>query len=343
MNLRVLLRFMMAWLAMAVGLSNSLAQDDQAAVDAFLTMTKNTVLSCDTLVVLDYPKSDDPESLYAAEKPIVAPVDLSECQKKLKPVRFDKPLVPFFQMMSDYSTTGSALGLSDSERETRRKKFDEMMVRVPQQVKTGLNPFVDYCRSLKPKVASDKRRICYFGAFSDQTKAPAVAAFSAMANGTIKSEALCSAEPMNKKTIKDPEFQSFVSATENALSWTDIRQSLIGDGFSCSDANGRDSCERWVLSIQLDIKEYYRGQSEWPKGIYETDFIVPRQLNIYRGKWFLPGPPNRAQICNYNKVKKESNCKPMQPKRGTDSGICMAPEDWHVFYGVPMLINGMIK
>jgi hypothetical protein len=159
-----------------------------------------------------------------------------------------------------------------------------------------------------------------------------------MANGPMRVEALCAPSPLRKQAKIEPEFNPFMTLPGNELKWSAIKKSLIDDGFSCSKYDEADRCERWVLSVHLNALKDIREEKF--RGIYGDDLITPRILTVYEGKWFEPGP-TRGPLCEFDKVTKKVTCPLKIPQRGTKEGICMVPEDWHAFYGVPLILNGI--
>jgi hypothetical protein len=307
--------------------------DEEDLRNALFQMTKNTELSCETLLVLDYPKVKDRAQLIATSKPVEAPVNLSDCNKKVKATIFDKALSPLFELLGSDTEINTSGEVSEDERNAQAQKVAAKYAKLQLNTKEQLDPFVDYCKKFEPKAQSDMMRVCYFGAPNKQTKGPARAAFLAMANNTLGDEALCAKDPLKNGRKIPAEFRAFLGSATTNFTWKDIRKSLSADGFACSNVNDSDSCQRWVLSIVLiELKE---ENGEQPAGIYGTAAVTPRQLTVYKGDWFITGPPGRSRCADHN-VKKGEKC---EPKRGVADGVCMVSEDWHTFYGTAAILN----
>jgi hypothetical protein len=275
--------------------------------DAFRDLTKNTELSCKTLVVLDYPKQDGEFTIANMVYPVASPVDVSDCQNKITATTFDKPLAPLIDLMKDDSTTATKGKLSESEREAKSKKEAEALVSLPQLVKVGLDPFVDYCRTIEPKVAPTMMRVCYFGGTASKTTGPAKALFEVMANNSVQEGPLCAPDPLKRGDKIEPEFQTFMHPNNNEMTWPDVRKSLSDNGFSCSMENQRDGCQRLVLAVHLEYASTFAVSKTNDNELltYNPDFILIRQLFAYGGASpeLEDSPPARGSkngICVYN-------------------------------------------
>ncbi len=304
-------------------------------------LTRLTQLSCETLVVIDHKSTQKQWSLENMGAPVEVNADLSDCRSKLQSMMLDKAFAPLFKYLEASSGASGYDNSEDTKAEMQMRKIQQN--RQNQKLKEGmkerLQPFVDMCRNLTPKAANDDKRVCYFGAFGQNAANPARAAFRTMTeHRLLDGEAVCAQDPLKRDQATEPEFQNFIDASQDRLSWKEARASLVRDGFLCTSDKDNDGCRRMVLGIWLDLPQDLEGM----KGaIFGKDLIMPRQLSVYNGKWFITGPPSLGEDCVQDKKPKNFVCAEKKPKRGTKQGICMVGEDWHTFYALPLIINGM--
>jgi hypothetical protein len=314
-------------------------KDATAQLDAFRQMAEKTVLSCETLVVLDYKSLDSGFSIDDMAPSDEVPFDLSFCKKNLASKPFGRALDSFLDSLADSEEDShpTPKPLSRNELDVLTKKRKEVALKVAQATKVELNPFVEFCRTTEPKAKAGNTRVCYFGAFGSNSGGPARAVFEAMASNALRGEALCSSDPIDRKKPAPPEFNLFLDAKDKRRDWKSIKDSLITDGFTCEKGDESEGCRRWILAVYLAALD--NKTNDTAVGMYGRDFITPRELAVYKGKWFIPGPYGRLRCA---KLKDQSGelCDSSKPIRGTEGGICLVPEDWHTFMYVGMGLNG---
>lgn len=312
-------------------------EDEKKLIDDFRLMVEKTILSCETLVIVDYKVSDKAFSFEKMGPSQPVKFDVAACKKMLREEKFGKALGPYWDSMANaFKDPGpSDHPLSEDELKSLNKERDAADLKVAKAVKSELDSFVGYCRVVEPKPLKGMARVCYFGAYTSKSDAPARAVFDAMAHDRLGSEALCAADPIDRKEQPLPEFASFLEPKDQLTSWKSIRKSLVSDGFSCTKGKDYDGCKRWILAVHLGDEN--SKATEAKDGLYGHDFITPRELVVYKGRWYIPGPFGRpASDC------KKKPC-PAGPLRGSSEGICMAPEDWHIFIYIPMMLNSPLE
>jgi hypothetical protein len=320
--------------------ANAEENGDDSPVNYLSNLTRLTLLSCETLIVLDYKNTQKQWSFENMGTPVEVNADLSDCRLKLQSMMLDKAFAPVFQYLEAASRASGNDNSEDTKAEMQMRKTQQN--RQNQKLKEGmverLQPIVDMCRNLTPKAANGDKRVCYFGAFGQNAANPARAAFRAMAeNRLIDGEAVCARDPLRRNQATEPELQNFIGASEDRLSWKEARASLGQDGFLCNSDKDNDRCSKMVLGIWLDLPMAV----EMKGATFGKDYIMPRLLSVYNGDWFITGPGNYREDCIQDKTSKKFVCTEKKPKRGTKQGICMVGEDWHTFYGLPIIMNGI--
>ena len=297
--------------------------EDAQQLESFRRMVDRTVLSCDTLVVLDYKILEEGFSFAVSGAAQQVNIDLASCRTNLGEIGFGNALGPFIDLMGSESADANPPEYPLTEEELKRlqKESNAASLKAALAVKAQLNSYVDYCRIVEPKPAKGLSRACYFGAYAPKASGPARAAFEAMAHGTLGGEALCTANPIEREKPHPPEFTEFLGREASLMGWKSIRKALTADGFTCEKGQRSDGCSKWVMAVHLgavDAKDV-----ENSVGLYGNAYITPRVLSVYNGDWQTAGFTSAGD----------------KPKRGTKTGICMVPEDWHTFLGAPLLLN----
>lgn len=322
--------------------ANAEENGDDSATNYLRDLTKLTQLSCEALVVVDYKSTQKQWSFENMGTPVEVSADLSDCRLKLQPMLLEKAFAPLFKYLEASSGASGYDNSEDTKAEMQMRKIQQN--RQNQKLKEGmkerLQPFVDMCRNLTPKAANGDKRVCYFGAFGQNAANTARAAFRTMTeNRLLDGEAVCARDPLERNQATEPELQNFIDASQDRLSWKEARASLTRDGFLCTSDRDNDRCGKLVLGIWLDSPMAI----EMKGAIFGKDVIVPRQLSVYKGNWFITGPPSLGEDCVRDTKTKKYVCAEKKPKRGTKQGICMVGEDWHTFYGLPLIINGILE
>ena len=330
--------FTASFFAICLATSPTMAQDKAEDVAAN-NLGRLTQLSCETLVVADYKTDTSESSSFTMGVPEYVDVDLTECRKYLRPHTLESALRPLFEEFDKQAGAPEDDPSEDteSERKARIAKRDADNKRISLAVKANFEPIVESCRHLQPQPKNGVQRVCYFGAFNPDAGNPARAAFRAMAENRLQEpEAVCTADPLQRDKRTEPEIQEFITPPDLTLAWKNIRASLARDGFSCQSTEDSDGCGRMVLGIHLNMVG--EGTVADDTTLFGKDGIVPRILSVYNGKWFVPGPYGRGS-CAKRKDELTVRCVDGEPLRGTKDGICMVPEDWHVFGHLLFFLN----
>jgi hypothetical protein len=323
----------------AIGPATAQENTEETASNNWGDTTRLTQLSCDTLVVADYKAVTPKSSSLASGVPEYVDVDLTKCQKNLKPQTLESALRPLLEEFDAQVATPEDNPSEDteSERKARIAKRDADNKRISLAVKANFEPFVKSCRNIQPKPKNGVHRVCYFGAFNPEAGNPARAAFRAMAENRLQEpEAVCTADPLRRDKRTEPEFQEFITYPDLTLAWKIVRASLARDGFSCESDEDSDGCGRMVLGIHLNMVG--EGTDADNTTLFGNDGVVPRFLRVYNGKWYVLGPYGGVS-CEKGKDESTARCVDSEPLRGTKDGICMVPEDWHIFGHLVFFLN----
>jgi hypothetical protein len=301
----------------ALFILSSTTDAEQNLADGFKSMLGNFEASCENMVLAES-ISEDNDILGAARK---LPFDVAACEKILHPVSVEKIYAPLLKQYSqiDLRHTSNFLIV----RKMRNLVLDFQNKRMIKTLHVNALSLAEACRKASVGINQGKSHLCYFGAPDSHSSDIFKVLFNTMLADTLPSnETLCSPQPLEKRSAVSIEFKRMLGKGNRSQSWPKIQNSIIADGFYCRE----DSCTRPIFGIVLP------AQKQIATADSNLGFaIVPRLLQIYRGKWSVVGPPS---FC----IAKDGKGRCSQPSRGVGEGICIAKEDGHMwgylFYGM---------
>lgn len=297
-------------------------------------------VSCETLLITEY----EGDAFLGQGKPRIVPFDMAECARQLASTEFSTYLQPLFDGMAlvdanPLLTREELAKETLAEMEQRLKKAHERMALMQDDLQRNIRPLVSLCRELGEKYNGRQNRVCFFGAPSTSAGQPFRALFRAMVDNTQPSnETLCAPDPIGRDKHVVPELLSFLGANENTLSWADIQQSLLNDKFECRGEGYLGGCSRSLMTLAIPSTHAKEKDGNFESfAAKDGAVIIPRVLTAYRGSWQTIGP---GPYCLFDAEGKAiDDCEPPAPQRGSEGGICLTNEDWHVWSRMIYLLN----
>jgi hypothetical protein len=322
---------MLKWLAVAVwvlmGIGAKSAFAETMSLEQLERAYGNYEASCENMTLF---RSESAELDFTG-KVKVLPIDVEQCRKLLKPIRINDIMRPFFQMIvRSEQTSISKLRIVRAVRRLVEEHRQKNMVR---SLHVNAQPLANACIAVAEGRESNANLTCYYGGPTSKSGKPFRAIYQAMLDHKLPDlETICSPEPITSKTASTTTFSGFLTDGAIPLTWDELQTSLKSDGFLC----GQDHCQRNILGIVS------------PKGKMSNELVdksgangkpafglVPRYLEIYRGDWHVIGP--HGYCLSDANGKEEGDCS--RPANGVQKGICLASEDWHVWFRVVVAVN----
>jgi hypothetical protein len=291
----------------AFGIFAQTAKSDTDLSEAFLG---NYEIACENIVAARL--KDQTDVIGPAQ---ILPFNLDSCQKALRQRHVNPLLKPIIAPIKEVGDAADAV-FSKTQADALKKAVKDF--------RFALQDVVELCRELSG-LDKDSTVICFVGAPSPSSSSVFRGLFSAMLKNSLTSSGtVCTAEPITKSSVSTAEFGEMVQSKTETLRWPEVEQTLVNEGFSCSD----DLCFRGLMAI-LPNPEFEESEISLPR-----DFLlIPRQMKIYRGAW---KPASPFSICG---LAGDRRCA--APELGTKNGICMSAEDGHTWGHTSILFNAI--
>jgi hypothetical protein len=328
----------MFWLGASIGLATAQTSEEESPLLALERMFFEIEVSCDGLVVAEF---DDWESIFkSGVKPRRIEFNPTTCAMLFKPTQFTVYIQPLLNFAAKWQLGQPPLdkfpgSASETDRENRRAQSNYEMGVMQDSLQKNIAPLVSICRQMGSKTDDRSIRVCYLGVPGASAGLRFRSLFRTMFNNAQSmDETVCAPDPITQDKAIVPEIRDFLDAGEKSLTWPQVQDSLRGDGFACRGEGYLGRCSRGfvMLAIAPSSKLTAGTHAQWPS---DSDaVIIPRQLSIYKGYWQKIGP----STCLVGSGDKDPDgCR--SPSRGSESGICTAGEDWHVWGHVLFLFN----
>ncbi len=289
-------------------------------------VSKGISVSCETLEVYQYKG----EISVAPTNAHQVKVDLVGCQQALKPTNGNLLLKPLLDGMENSSASNSTEfdTLTEEQKQKLRNDIELAQKRISDEVQIRARSLLETCLRQGAKIPKSQNMICYFGAPTAASGAAFKAVYETMVKHSLPEfHSLCAPDPITKSTKIEHEFIQLQKSAIEPISWKQIRQSIENDGFFCRDET---RCEKWILQVNLPSIYAEKDLSNISMERYP---LFLRYLEIHGGEGHTVGPPS------FCRSETHGGCESENPERGTKSGICMAAEDWHIWFHIQMLLN----
>ncbi len=318
---------MVKWLLLVgvlLGIGVSCARAETTSVEELERAYGNYEASCQNLMLV---KSESAEVDFTG-KVKVLPIDVERCGRILKPLQMNDVFRPLFVMASKVDETPFS-----KQRVLRKIQQLVEAWRQKNMVKSlhvNAQPLANACASVAAGQEKEANAMCYFGGPIVDSGKPFKAIYQAMLDHALPDlETVCSPEPITSKTASTMTFSEFLTDKEMSLAWEELQTSLKSDGFQCD----QDHCQRNILGIVVPKAKMLDNTSD--ANGKPAFGIIPRYLEIYRGEWHRIGPGYSCML--EQKDKEGGDCS--RAKNGVQKGICLASEDWHIWFRVVDAMN----
>jgi hypothetical protein len=319
--------FRLAFVLAIVVAFGRMAATQEADVSNYLKkISKSISISCETIEVYQYKG----EISIAPTNAQQVKVDLDGCQLALMSTDGNQLLKPLLDGIVSSSADSSVEfdTLTEEQKQKQRNEVELKQKRIADEVKVRARSLFETCLKQGASIPKSQNKICYFGAPTAASGAAFKAAYEAMVKHSLPEfRSLCAPDPITKSTKIEPEFIQLQKSAPHPISWKEIRQSIENDGFFCRDET---RCEKWILEVNLPSIYAVKNLSNDAMERYP---LFLRYLEIHGGDGHTVGPPSFCRSGTHG------GCESEHPERGTKSGICMAAEDWHVWFHIQMLLN----
>jgi hypothetical protein len=316
------------------GAANAVEAGDEALF--FRQMVEQVEVSCDTMMAAQYPGED----FFVEGKPVMQTFDRRKCAERLQP----KPLAHYVSSLLEMMTSQQHVEIGQPNDKSEMEAGEKKLRHLIEKVRRMSAPIIEACRNAASRTPDDLSFACYFGAPKNSENGAAVASFRAMASNSMpNNEALCTGEGHLPDLQKVPEFKSFMRNGETRLQWEHVKQDLQVGGFTCPEAWGNNGtqCIKTVLEVVFPSQKLRTDPEKSDECILRSSdaVLMLRQLTVYKGEWHVLGPPSFHCRIPLNKSESTTIGCDLTPKRGTNSGICMKGEDWHIWGAMLPLLN----
>lgn len=243
--------FLSAALFCGLLISGTFAKAQTGTIFDGLAKDDEKSISCDTLVVTDV-EAERMNPKPGGQLTIVA-FDLEACKKMVKPLSW-RDIVESFKTnslsapMFSKILEGKQSPVEKSPEqimEDFKRRLEETKPRSSQYWQL-IAPMAEFCKSLGV-AAEGYLRSCNFGAYdiksSIQTRALILASIAGI-------DECCAFEPLQKSSVSS-SLQSFFSAMQNNIRYSEISAALSKDGFDCKIGEEFDSCKKNYLTVHL--------------------------------------------------------------------------------------------
>jgi hypothetical protein len=265
------------------------------------------------------------------------PFDRERCEVMLKSTDINAVLEPVFKL---------AVLEAEQSDEMEGNHFDVWSMRRTintyrqntsiKLVHRNAQKMAEACKAAALEHENDKTLVCYFGGPSNDSAQTFKAIFQAMLDDSLPNDStLCSDDPLTDETASAKPFKDMIKDKAASLPWKVLRSQLEKESFQC----GAEDCVRNVMIVILPSRQMLEAAREDASGQYigmtgrSPMVLYPRQMRIYRGERQRIGRLRCALDENGNEG---NECGPFI---GAKSGVCLAKEDFHVWFRVIDLLN----
>jgi hypothetical protein len=312
------------WLCLLLSIAPESALADEMTLQDMQKFLGNYKVNCQNMVLVKAEGEND----FISKLELLS-FDQETCEKVLKLTDIDTVLEPIYKLV---------LAEGDNDHQYDFWALNRILIKyrsngAVKAVHRNAEQMAKACSNAALGYGKDQTRICYFGGPTDESDPLFKALFKAMLENSLPDNStLCSEHPLTPETARSKPFKDMLVGAVGAVAWNAIRLRLEADGFLC----GQDECTRNVMGIILPGKKMIeqmrdQGGNQSPNG--GKMVLYPRQMRIYLGEWKTIGPRGCIRDLNQNE---SGECR---PKLEAASGVCLAKEDFHVWFRVVQLLN----